>query len=139
MFPSQPAPIYAQAQQIQRHEIAQIRQLIQDLEYQRANVYHQAVLMGQNITTHEDQLTYAGLLGKLNQLNSSLGQYSQILNQMLSMATPDFSRSIPDQVKREVYHLYHAGRYTQDQLAEQYSIGQSTVNKIVNGPAPDPI
>lgn len=134
--PTPPAAFYSPAPQVQRHEIAQMRQLMHDLEQHRANMYQQLSLLATQIATKEDQLRYVGLLQKIRETEQSLVDHSNYLAQMLSMVPTEFSRNVPDQVKREIYHLYHAGRYTQEQLANHYGVSQSTVNRIVNGEAP---
>lgn len=132
----QPAPIYAQAPQVQRHEIARIRQFMHELEFHRNNMYHQLSILAPQIATMEDQLHYVGLMNKIRETEAALGQHNQHLSQMLAMVPMDFSRQIPDQVRREIYHLYHAARYTQEQLAEHYGVSQSTVHRIVTGDHP---
>ncbi|WP_038497454.1 helix-turn-helix domain-containing protein [Janthinobacterium agaricidamnosum] len=135
-FPQALSPIYAQAPQVQRQEIARIRQLIQEMEFHRNNMYSQLSIMAPRIATPEDQLQYVGLMTKIRETEAALGQHIQYLNQMLALVPMDFSRQISDQVKREIYHLYHASRYTQEQLAEHYGVSQSTVHRIVTGEPP---
>lgn len=134
--PTQPTAFYSQAPQVQRHEIARIRQLMHELEQHRANMYQQLSILATQIATPVDQLRYVGLLQKIRETEQSLVDHNTYLAQILTMVPTDFSRNIPDQVKREIYHLYHASRYTQEQLANQYGVSQSTVNRIVNGEAP---
>jgi hypothetical protein len=40
--------------------------------------------------------------------------------------------STPDDVKRQIYHLYHTGLYQQANLANIYNVSQSTISNIVN-------
>ncbi|PUE56519.1 hypothetical protein B9Z44_14890 [Limnohabitans curvus] len=58
---------------------------------------------------------------------------------MINLANITFGKTIPDQCRREISHLYNAGRYTQAQLAAAYGISQSAVSKIINGQIPAPI
>ncbi|WP_333689273.1 hypothetical protein [Methylococcus capsulatus] len=133
---NQPAPIYSQAPQVQRHEIARIRQFIQELEFHRANMYQQLSILAPQIATAEQQFQYVGLIQKIRETEQALVQHSQYLNEMLNLVPMEFSRQVPDQVRREIYHLYHAGRYTQEQLASHYGVSQSTVHRIVAGDPP---
>ena len=135
-LPTTPTAFYAQAPQVQRHEIARIRQFMYELEQHCANMYQQLSILATQIATSEDQFRYVGLLQEIRKTEQSLVDHNNYLAQMLTMVPTDFSRNIPDQVKREIYHLYHAGRYTQEQLAHHYGVSQSTVNRIVNGEAP---
>ncbi len=128
-----------QAQQIQRHEIARMQQLVTDLESHVQTLHQRATFIGQTLTTPEEAQQYSNLLLELNQTNASLQQHYNALSQMIQMANFDFSKTIPEQCRREIYHLYYAGRYTQSQLATHYQISQSAVSKIVNGQAPTPI
>jgi hypothetical protein len=141
MFESNQPPSFFQSPvyHIQRHEIARIRQTINDLEQHFNTIYQTATYLGQNLRTHEDTIRYASALLELNQTRDSLQRHYSALNEMIQLANIDFGKTIPDQSRREIYHLYHAGRYTQAQLATQYQISQSAVSKIVNGLAPAPI
>ncbi|ASL25592.1 helix-turn-helix domain-containing protein [Azotobacter chroococcum] len=132
----QPSAYYAQAPEVQRHEIARIRQFMHELELHRANMYRQLSILATRIATPEQQLEYVGLIQKIRETEQVLIQHNDYLNQMLAMVPMEYSRQIPDQVKREIYHLYHAGRYTQEQLAAHYGVSQSTVHRIVAGDAP---
>ena len=134
--PTQPTAFYSQAPQVQRHEIARIRQLIHDLENHHANLFNQLSILATEVDTPEDQLRYAGLVQKIRETRKSLMDHSKYLEELLTIAPTDFSRNISDQVKREIFHLYSAGRYTQDELANQYAVSQSTVHRIVTGEAP---
>ncbi|MHC3431698.1 hypothetical protein [Delftia lacustris] len=130
---------YSQAPQMQQHEIGRLRQFIMELEFQQNNLASHLNLLAPRITTPEDQLQYVKLLAQYNQNKSTLDQQVTTLQKMLALVPMDSGRAISDQVKREVYHLYHASRYTQDALAAQYGISQSSVQRIVNGPAPLPL
>lgn len=135
-IPPQPPAYYVQAPQVQRHEIARIRQFMYELTQHRDNMYRQLSMLAPQIATSKQQLEYVGLIQKIRGTEQALTEHNNYLNQMLAMAQPEYSRQIPDQVKREIYHLYHAGRYTQELLAEQYGVSQSTVHRIVTGDAP---
>lgn len=128
-----------QAQQIQRHEVARMQQFIFDLERHVNDLHRHVTYIGQTISTKEESLEYSSLLLKLNQTISSLDSHRETLNQMLILADISFGKTIPDQSRREIYHYYHAGRYSQAELARQYGISQSAVSKIVNSQAPAPI
>lgn len=134
--PTTSTALYSQAFQVQRHEIARIRQFMHELEMHRANLYQQLSILATQIATPEDQLRYVGLIQKIRETEASLSDRQNYLTEILAMVPTEFSRNIPDQVKREIYHLYHAGRYTQEHLAAHYGVSQSTVNRIVNGEAP---
>lgn len=140
MFEQESAPAYTQiAQQNQRHEIARLYQFVYELENHVATLHNQLVYLGQVLSTQEQRMSYAQLLLELNTSNAALDSHRKNLNAMIQMANINFGKAIPDQCRREIYHLYHAGRYTQAQLAGQYGISQSAVSKIVNDTAPAPI
>lgn len=140
MFDQQHSPAYVQfAQQNQRHEIARLQQFVYELENYVATVHQRLVYLGSTLRTPEQVMGYSQLQLDFNQSLQSLMQHQATLSQMLSLATPSFEKQISEQCRREIYHLYHAGRYTQVQLAAQYGVSQSAVSKIVNGPAPSPI
>lgn len=129
-----------QEQQNQRHHIARLQQVIFELENHVAGLHNNLAYLGRNMRTQNDTVQYVNLLLELNQKLPTLEGYRANLVQMIAMANISYSgTTIPDQCKREIYHLYHAGRYTQDQLARHYGCSQSAVNKIVNGPAPTPV
>ena len=128
-----------QAQQIQRHEVARMQQFVFDLEKHVNDLHRHVTYIGQTISTQDESIEYSSLLLKLNQTIGSLNTHRQTLNQMLQMADISFGKTIPDQSRREIYHYYHAGRYSQAELARQYGISQSAVSKIVNSHAPAPI
>jgi len=134
--PSAPTHLYSPAPQVQRHEIARTRQFMCELEFHRTNMYQQLSILATQISTPEQQLEYVGLLQKIRATEQSLVQHNEHLTKMLAMVPAEFSRTIPDQIKREIYHLYHAGRYTQEQLATHYGVSQSTVHRIVTGEPP---
>ena len=144
MNPTAPQAPYSyayvqQAQQIQRHEVARMQQFVYDLEKHVNDLHRHAAYLGQTISTQEESLEYSSLLLKLNQTINSLESHRETLNQMLLLANVSFGKNIPDQSRREIYHYYHAGRYSQAELARQYGISQSAVSKIVNSQAPEPI
>lgn len=126
-------------QQIQRHEMARLQQTISEMQWHLNGLYQRATLLGQTMQTEQDRYEYANLLFQLNHTSTALNSHIDYLNQMISMANINFGKNIPDQCRREIYHLYYAGRYTQSQLAAQYNVSQSAVSKIINGPAPAPI
>lgn len=128
-----------QAQQPARHEIARLQQVIVDLEKHLESVHHQAVLIGQTMKSKEDMEKYTQLVFNLRQGSENLISYKENLSKLLEMANLDFGKGIPEQCRREIYHFYHAGKYTQSQLANQYGVSQSAVSKIVNGQAPSPV
>ncbi len=130
---------HVQDTQLQRNEIARMQQLIFDTELHLRHLNDNVMYLGRNIRTQEESIRYASLLVELNQTKDYLNSHYQALNNMIQMANLNFSKTIPEQCRREIYHLYHAGRYTQTQLASQYNVSQSAVNKIVNGAAPLPI
>lgn len=125
-----------QAQQFQRHEIARMQQLIQDTEWHMMGLQQRLMALGQTLMNREQSQQYADLLWELNVTNQNVVKHYEVLNQMIQMANCNFSKNISEQCKREIYHLYYSGRYTQEQLAFQYQVSQSAVSKIVNGPAP---
>ena len=131
--------IYSQAPQIQQHEIARIRQFIHELEMLRNQMDQHMSLLASRMSTPEQQLEYVGLIQKIRETEGALAQHGQYLSQLLSMVPMDFPRQVSEQVKREIYHLYHAGRYTQQHLAEHYGVSQSTVHRIVSGDSPSQI
>lgn len=137
MFEQQHSPAYVQfEQQNQRHEIARLQQFVYELENYIATVHQRLVYMGSTLQSHEQVLEYSRLQFEFNQSYKSLREHQTTLSQMISLAAPSFEKQISEQCRREIYHLYYAGRYTQVQLAAQYGVSQSAVSKIVNGPAP---
>jgi len=139
MFDQQHSPAYVQyAQQNQRHEIARLQQFVFELENYVATVYQRLVYLSSTLNP-EQLMEYSRLQLDFNQSLQSLQQHQATLSKMLSLATPSFEKQISEQCRREIYHLYHAGRYTQVQLGAQYGVSQSAVSKIVNSPAPSPI
>nr|WP_202979401.1 helix-turn-helix transcriptional regulator [Aeromonas hydrophila] len=140
MFEQQHSTAYMQfAQQNQRHEIARLQQFVYELENYVATVHQRLVYMGSTLSSPEQVLEYSQLQLAFNQSYQSLKEHQSTLSKMLSLAAPSFEKPISEQCRREIYHLYYAGRYTQNQLAAQYGVSQSAVSKIVNGPAPAPI
>ena len=127
---------FSQAPQVQRHEIARIQQFMQELDFHRTNMYQQLSILATRISTPEQQLEYAGLIQKIRDTEENLVSHNNYLNQIMSMIPMEQPRQVSDHVKREIYHLYHAGRYTQDQLAQHYMVSQTTVHRIVTGDAP---
>lgn len=131
---------YSQAPQVQQHEVGRIRQFIMELEWQQTSLLSQLNLLATRIVSADDHLAYARLIGQYNQNKTALGQQVTILQQMLALLPSDQGRQqISEQTKREIYHLYHAARYTQDALAMQYGISQTSVQRIVTGPPPAPL
>lgn len=126
-------------QQIQRHEVARIQQVISEMEWHLKDLHQRATYLGQTMQTEKDRLEYTNLLFQLNQTTTALNTHYDALNKMMSMSNLNFGKNIPEQCRREIYHLYHAGRYNQSQLATHYNVSQSAVSKIVNGQAPVPI
>lgn len=140
VFEQQSSSAYIQVeQQNQRHEIARLHQFVVELENYIATLHHRLAYLGQVLATPEQQMEYAQLLMNLNGSMATLHQHRANLNAMITLANLSFGKTIPEQCRREIFHLYHAGRYTQAQLAGQYGISQSAVSKIVNGPVPAPI
>lgn len=138
-FGNDPNTTYTQNVQVQRHEIARLQQLIQEAENFNANAYQRLVVLAQNIKTQEDMQAYANLQLQFNMSRNAAMQHYATLQQMLQLANVDNGKQISEQARREIYHMYHMGRYNQNELAMQYSISQSAVSKIVNGPAPTSI
>lgn len=137
--PSNPAYVQ-QEQQNQRHEIARMQQMIAELEHHIATVHDRLAYLGRILRTDEQRQEYTRLLVQVNTALPQLQNYRESLAAMVRMTPMNYGRgSIPEQCRREIYHLYHAGRYTQEQLANQYGCGQSAISKIVNGPPPGQI
>lgn len=131
---------YSQAPQVQQHEIGRIRQFITELEFQQKTLISQLTILSTNITSDNDQLQYIQLIQQYNQNKDILSQQVTTLQKMLALFPSDQGRSqISEQTKREIYHLYHAGRYTQEALAIQYGISQTSVQRIVKGQPPIPL
>ena len=125
-----------QAPQIQRHEIARMQQFVLDLENHVDTIHQKLTLIARTMSSEEDRLRYTTMLLDFNKTIDSLNEHREKLNEMLSMADTNFGKTIPEQCRREIYHLYHSGRYSQVELANQYDISQSAVSKIVNGSMP---
>lgn len=122
-------------QQNQRHQIARTRQFIYELEQHIANIYGQLTYLARNLTS-ENAFAYTNLLTEFRNSYDQLQNYKNNLVELMNMMPIEFGKTISEQCKREIYHLYHAGRYTQNDLANHYGISQSAVSKIVNGDAP---
>lgn len=131
---------YSQAPQVQQHEVGRIRQFIMELEWQQTNLLSQLNLLATRIVSMDDRMMYAKLVGQYNQNQAALTQQVTVLQQMLALLPSDEGRQkISEQTKREIYHLYHASRHTQEALAIQYGISQTSVQRIVTGPPPPPL
>ena len=131
---------FSQAPQVQQHEVGRIRQFIMELEWQQTNLLSQLNFLATRIVSPDDQLAFARLLGQYNQNTAALHQQVTTLQQMLALFPSEQGRQqISEQTKREIYHLYHASRYTQDALATHYGISQTSVQRIVTGPPPAPL
>lgn len=130
---------YTHNVQVQRHEIARLQQLIHEAENFNANAYQRLVVLAQNIKTKEDAQEYANLQLQFNMSRNTAMQHYATLQKMLQLANVDYGKNISEQARREIYHMYHMGRYNQNELAAQYGISQSAVSKIVNEPAPTSI
>jgi hypothetical protein len=140
MFEQQHSTAYMQfAQQNQRHEIARLQQFVYELEGYIATVHQRLVYMSSTLSSSEQVDEYSKLQLEFNRSYQELKNHQSTLSKMLSLAPPSFEKQISDQCRREIYHLYHAGRYTQEQLGVQYGVSQSAVSKITKGPAPAPI
>ena len=141
MFPPRHDEAYIQhEQQNQRHEMARTHQIIFELERHIATVHDRLAYLGRVVSTAEQQQEYVSLLAQLNTAIPSLNTYRSALAAMIRLAPTNYGKvAIPDQCRREIYHLYHSGRYTQEDLGTQYGCGQSAVCKIVNGPMPGPV
>ncbi|MBT2772120.1 hypothetical protein J7J47_07720 [Halomonas sp. ISL-60] len=129
--------IQQEQQQVSREELARSRQAITEMEHHYSNYEAQVRMMQNNMKTDEDALKYANLMLELNRCRDNLRRHIDSYNELVRIANVQFPTTrLSDQVKREIYHLYHSNRYTQVQLAQQYGIEQSTVSKIVNGQPP---
>ncbi|GAA3705491.1 hypothetical protein GCM10022421_10500 [Oceanisphaera sediminis] len=129
--------IIQQQQQVSREELARSKQAITELQYHYDNYESQLRLLQNNMTTEEDAVQYASLMLELNRCRDNLNRHITSYNQLIQLANVQFpSTRLGDQAKREIYHFYHSGRYTQVELASQYGVQQSTISKIVNGPQP---
>ncbi len=126
-------------QQINRHEIARTRQFIDDLIYQHDNLDRYIHSFNFDPANREAFTQYSNALYQLNLLKTNIQENITHYNELINGVNTNFSKSLPDQCKREIYHLYHAGRYTQEALAGHYGVHQSTISKIVNGDAPLPL
>lgn len=135
-----PNAYYSPAPQVQRHEIARIRQFINELEYMRGSLMTQLNLLATQVSTADKQMQYVQLLNAYQTNEQNLQQQANLLSQMLTMAGADSQpRTLSEQTKREIYHLYQSGRYKQEELADQYVTSQATVSRIVKGDAPAPL
>ena len=128
-----------QEQQVQRHEIARLQQVIQEMEWHYKNMHQRVFWLSQTLSDEASIKEYGDSLLTLNQTANALKQHYEALNKMMQLADFNFNKNISDHCKREIYHLYHAGRYTQADLAHHYGISQSAVSKIVNGLPPQPL
>lgn len=127
----------AQQQQITREELARARQVIVEMQH-HCSVYENQVLMLQRtIKDPKDALELARCIVELNQKKEALDSHIHAYNRLIQLANVEFPNNrLSDQARREIYHLYYSGRYTQVQLAEQYGVQQSTISKIINNPQP---
>lgn len=136
-----PAGYVRPDQQNQRHEIARVRQFVIELEHHLATMHERLIHFGRNVSTAEDSVKYGQLMLEMNQKRVSLESYRNTLVELTAMAdgASGFGKTLSEQCKREIFHLYATGRYTQEQLAWQYGTTQGTVCKVVNGPSPESI
>jgi hypothetical protein len=111
-----------QARQIQKHEIARMQQFVSDTKKHVDSLEEEVTYIGQTMKTKEENLKYSSLLLQLNKTINSFDLHSNTLNEMIQMANVDFGKTIPEQCRREIYHMYHAGRYNQTELASHYAI-----------------
>ncbi|MEC4748581.1 helix-turn-helix transcriptional regulator [Methylomicrobium sp. Wu6] len=131
------SPAYIQIeQQNRRHEIARLHQFINELENHIATLHSRLVYLGQGLSTPDQCNEYAQLLWRLNQDTANLNAHRLHLSSLIELANVSYGKNLSEQCRREIFHLYHAGRYTQAQLAKQYGVSQSAVSKIINGPVP---
>lgn len=129
--------IIQEQQQISREDLARSQQAIAEMQHHYNTYQAQVNILQNNIITQEDAHRFSGLLLELNRCRDSLNRHIAAYNELVSLANVQFASSrLSDQAKREIYHLYHSGRWTQIQLAGQYGVQQSTISKIVNGQAP---
>jgi len=126
-----------QQQQVSREELARARQAISEMERHYSNYETQIRLLQSNMRTEEDAVKYATLVLELNRCRDFLNRHINAYNELIRLANVEFPTSkLSEQAKREIYHFYHSGRYTQTQLAHQYGVQQGTISKIVNGQPP---
>ncbi|WP_152998348.1 hypothetical protein [Pantoea stewartii] len=128
--------VYQQQTQVSREELARTRQAIHELEYHLTKVDSYVRMMQSTITSPEEMHKYSSAVLELNRGRAELQRHINAYNDMIRIANVTHSSRLTEQAKREIYHFYHSGRYTQDQLATQYGVQQGTVSKIVNGPVP---
>lgn len=128
--------MYQQQTQVSREELARTRQTIHEFELHLNRLDQQVRMMQTALNSQDDIQRYSNLLFELNRGRAELQRHIKTYNEMIRLANVTHTSRLSEQAKREIYHLYHARRYTQDQLALQYGIQQSTVSKIVNGSAP---
>jgi hypothetical protein len=129
--------IEQQQQQVSREELARSKQAIAELQHHYNTYEAQLRMLQSSMNTQEDAVKYASLMLELNRCRDSLNRHITAYNQLIQLADVQFPTSrLSDQAKKEIYHLYHSGRYNQIQLASHYGIQQSTVSKIINGPQP---
>ncbi|HED3065074.1 TPA: hypothetical protein R4057_002027 [Kluyvera ascorbata] len=128
--------VFQQQTQVSREELARARQAIHEMEHHLANFENQVRLMQSNVKTDEDAVKFSSALLELNRTKDALQRHVSAYNDMIRIANVEHTSRLSAQAKREIYHLYHSKRFTQDLLAAQYGVQQSTISKIVNGPMP---
>ena len=124
-------------EQVSREEIAQLQQTIQGLKQHISNRQRDLYNIGATMKTPEDVLKHSVLQLEQNRDFAHLKSYTSKLEEMLKNAQFNFGKNLSKEVKKQIYHLYKSGKYTQVELANQYNTTQSTVNKIVNGSIPE--
>lgn len=118
-------------QQASREEIAQLNQEIHAINKHIQNRQQNLNYLQQTMKTQEDAVVYATLLLEQNKLIDSVKNYTKKLEDMLRISNFNFGNKLSNQTKKEIYHLYHSGKYTQVELANQYNTTQSTISKII--------
>jgi len=127
---------YQQQNEVSREELARTRQTIHEMERHLNNLDRNVRMMQSNVKTPDDAVKYSSALLELNRGKEDLQRHINSYNDMIRIANITHTSRLSEQAKREIYHLYHSKRYTQDQLAEHYGVQQGTVSKIINGSIP---
>lgn len=123
--------VYQQrAEQTTRSDVATINRSIQDLKNQASRLQNNLVsqMTQTQAVDMEDFKNAWQKREELNQLNQQITE----LEQKFKTHMPSMSNArLTDEERKQIKGLHSSGLYTQQQLADQYGVNQSTISDIV--------
>ncbi|MBU7442159.1 hypothetical protein [Paraburkholderia fungorum] len=115
---------YAESPAMTRSDVAKARRSMQDLGHSLELVQRQLLNVPVDQT---NALEVAERLLAASRLKETLKQTQAAINESL----PHGKGKLSDEVRQEIAGFYLTGQYTQETLADQYNVSQSTVHEIV--------